>query len=336
VDSQGLAVPGATVTVTGPQGTRSVVTDSTGRFQVPFLNPGEYAVRGELQGFKAVEQKDVTVRLGQSTDLPLKMEVGGLTETVQVTGAAPNVDTQTTTNGTFVNLVEHGTGVALGWTSNVNLGDVQYERAKANFVYMAQIKPRADYKYDKLPVMVYLPPNFDGKKADVLIYFHGDAADYAAGKANNYDRENPAIGMDLAGVAGGASRIIIAPQVNEGATGSGTMLSPWNLLHAGDYESIVQTVFKNLQSDLKLANTISRGSFSLAGHSGGGKPLGQAAEDLEPTGGGVTDITLVDAGYGVWNMKVAARHLGCHEIDVGHDSSRRTAGGAERREIGEE
>jgi len=208
------------------------------------------------------------------------------------------IDTQTTTNGTFVNLVEHGTGVALGWTSNVNLGDVQYEKAKANFVYMAQIKPRADYKYDKLPVMVYLPPNFDGKKADVLIYFHGDAADYAAGKANNYDRENPAIGMDLAGVAGGASRIIIAPQVNEGATGSGTMLSPWNLLHAGDYESIVQTVFKNLQSDLKLANTISRGSFSLAGHSGGGKPLGQAAEDLEPTAGGVTDITLVDAGYG--------------------------------------
>src|ERR1700712_1583622 len=103
VDTQGLAVPGATVTITGPQGTRSVVTDSTGRFQVPFLNPGDYAVRAELQGFKAVEQKDVTVRLGQSTDLPLKMEVGGLTETVQVTGAAPNVDTQTTTIGANLN-----------------------------------------------------------------------------------------------------------------------------------------------------------------------------------------------------------------------------------------
>jgi hypothetical protein len=208
------------------------------------------------------------------------------------------IDTQTSTKGTFVNLVEHGTGKALGWTSNVNLGDVQYEKAKANFVYIAQIKPRSAYSHNTLPVMVYLPPNFDGKKADVLIYFHGDAADYSAGKANNYDRENPAIGMDLSGVAGGANRIIIAPQVNEGATGSDTMLSPWNLLHAGDYESIVQTVFKNLQSDLKLANAISRGSFSLAGHSGGGKPLGQAAEDLDQTGGGVTDITLVDAGYG--------------------------------------
>jgi hypothetical protein len=208
------------------------------------------------------------------------------------------IDTQTTTKGTFVNLVEHGTSKALGWTSNINLGDVQYEKAKANFVYMAQIKPRPDYPHNTLPVLVYLPPNFDGKKADILIYFHGDAADYSAGGANNYDRENPAIGMDLAGVAGGANRIIIAPQVNEGATGSTTMFSPWNLLHAGDYESIVQTVLKNLQSDLKLSNAISRGSFSLAGHSGGGKPLGQAADDLDQTGGGVTDVTLVEAGYG--------------------------------------
>ena len=103
VDSQGLAVPGATVTITGPQGARSEVTDSTGRFQVPFLSPGTYSVRAELQGFKAVEQKDIAVRLGQTTDLPLKMEVGGLTETVQVTGAAPNIDTQTTTIGANLN-----------------------------------------------------------------------------------------------------------------------------------------------------------------------------------------------------------------------------------------
>ena len=33
LDAQGLAVPGATVTVTGPQGSKTVVTDSTGRFR---------------------------------------------------------------------------------------------------------------------------------------------------------------------------------------------------------------------------------------------------------------------------------------------------------------
>src|SRR5882672_6346181 len=57
VDAQGLAVPGATVTVTGPQGAKTTVTDAEGRFNFPFLTPGVYAVRAELQGFKAVEQK---------------------------------------------------------------------------------------------------------------------------------------------------------------------------------------------------------------------------------------------------------------------------------------
>src|SRR6266850_4818270 len=78
VDTQGLWVPGASVTVTGPQGARTVTTDSEGRFNAPFLVPGTYSVRAELQGFKAVEQKDIVVRLGQTAELPLKMDVGGL------------------------------------------------------------------------------------------------------------------------------------------------------------------------------------------------------------------------------------------------------------------
>ena len=59
VDAQGLAVPGATVTATGLQGSKTTVTDAEGRFTIPFLTPGVYSVRAELQGFKAVEQKDV-------------------------------------------------------------------------------------------------------------------------------------------------------------------------------------------------------------------------------------------------------------------------------------
>ena len=58
VDPQGLPVPGAVVTVTGPQGMKSTVSGGDGRFNVPFLTPGNYSVRAELQGFKAVEQKE--------------------------------------------------------------------------------------------------------------------------------------------------------------------------------------------------------------------------------------------------------------------------------------
>src|SRR5262249_58483045 len=71
----------------------------TGRFSVAFLVPGTYSIRSELQGFKAVEQKDLIVRLGQTTDISLTMEVGGLTETVEVTGSSPTIDTETTTIG---------------------------------------------------------------------------------------------------------------------------------------------------------------------------------------------------------------------------------------------
>jgi len=43
-DAQGLAVPGAAVTIVSPQGSRTLTTDSDGRFFAPFLTPGGYEV----------------------------------------------------------------------------------------------------------------------------------------------------------------------------------------------------------------------------------------------------------------------------------------------------
>src|SRR5215831_15421206 len=99
LDNQGLPVPGATVTVTGPQGTKTIASDADGRFSVPFLTPGVYAVRAELQGFKTFEQKDIRVVLGQTVDIPIAMQLGGVTELVNVTGAASVIDTTSTTAG---------------------------------------------------------------------------------------------------------------------------------------------------------------------------------------------------------------------------------------------
>lgn len=98
-DTQGLPIPGATVTVTGPQGEKSLVTDTEGRFQAPFLVPGSYNVRAELQGFKSVAITGIAVSLGQVSDIAVKMEVGGLTETVEVVGSTAIVDTTSTTTG---------------------------------------------------------------------------------------------------------------------------------------------------------------------------------------------------------------------------------------------
>ena len=66
---------------------------------LPFLTPGKYDVKAELSGFKTIEQKGLTLALGQALDVPLKLEVGGVTETVQVVGATDIVNVNTTTTG---------------------------------------------------------------------------------------------------------------------------------------------------------------------------------------------------------------------------------------------
>ena len=99
-DAQGAPVPGATVTVTSGQGSKSTVTDAEGRFFVPYLTPGVYSVKVELTGFTPVQQKEINVRLGQRTTLSgLVLKVGGLEEVVEVVGAAPVVDVSSTTTG---------------------------------------------------------------------------------------------------------------------------------------------------------------------------------------------------------------------------------------------
>jgi outer membrane receptor protein involved in Fe transport len=103
VDAQGLALPGATVTATGPQGERVAVTDAQGNFRFSFLVPATYDVKVELEGFKTTEQREVVVRLGQTIDLTnVKLEVGTLAETVEVRATSPLIDTSSTTVGAVI------------------------------------------------------------------------------------------------------------------------------------------------------------------------------------------------------------------------------------------
>ncbi len=99
LDTQGASMPGATVTITTPQGTKTYVTDANGRFFAPYLVPGSYTVRVELTGFSPVEQKGIDVSLGKRVNLDFTLKVGQISETIEVVGAAPVVDTTTTTIG---------------------------------------------------------------------------------------------------------------------------------------------------------------------------------------------------------------------------------------------
>ncbi len=97
VDQQGAVLPGVTIVVRHQESGlfRESVTGTDGSFLVSAITPGVYIVSAELSGFKKYEQRDVRVEVGRTQQVELKLEVGGLTESVTVTGESPIVDTTT-------------------------------------------------------------------------------------------------------------------------------------------------------------------------------------------------------------------------------------------------
>jgi outer membrane receptor protein involved in Fe transport len=102
LDAQDLPVPGATVVVTGPQGSRTATADASGRYSVPFLTPGTYGLKVELQGFRPFARENIGVSIGQTITITARMEVGGLAETVSVVGVSPLIDVTSTTTGSIL------------------------------------------------------------------------------------------------------------------------------------------------------------------------------------------------------------------------------------------
>src|ERR1700686_1881901 len=94
-DPQGAAVANAKVTVTDQRkGTSdTTTTNDSGNFSVTHLIPDVYTVRVEAPGFKTSEQKDVNVLADAAANVPLQFQVGGASETVEVTGVAPELKT---------------------------------------------------------------------------------------------------------------------------------------------------------------------------------------------------------------------------------------------------
>ena len=84
VEDAGGVVPGAIVRITNVDTgqTQQLVTSNRGYFEAVLLNPGIYAARVELQGFRTLTQTGISLAVGQTVSLILKLEVGQLTENV--------------------------------------------------------------------------------------------------------------------------------------------------------------------------------------------------------------------------------------------------------------
>jgi hypothetical protein len=97
-DSSGGVLPGVTVTVRNMDTnvSRDIVTDSNGRYRAVALQPGRYEVTAALSGFDAKPMSGITVQVGQTAAIDLRMHPAGVAETVNVLAESPVIDTRRT------------------------------------------------------------------------------------------------------------------------------------------------------------------------------------------------------------------------------------------------
>jgi hypothetical protein len=103
-DASGLPVPGVTITLTN-QATnvpRVVQTNEVGLYVISAIPPGTYDLKAELVGFGTVERKGINVQVGSSNRLAFTMEVGNLSETLEVKAGVPLIQTESAAISTVI------------------------------------------------------------------------------------------------------------------------------------------------------------------------------------------------------------------------------------------
>ncbi|NJL28660.1 MAG: TonB-dependent receptor [Thermoanaerobaculia bacterium] len=104
-DAQGEALPGVTVTLSGFGAPRVQVTDAQGQFRFLSLDPGNYGLKADLEGFSTVEYPAVNIRVGRNTTLEITLSPA-VEEVITVTAESPLLDSRSISRGTTVSQVE--------------------------------------------------------------------------------------------------------------------------------------------------------------------------------------------------------------------------------------
>jgi hypothetical protein len=100
-DATGAVVPAAKVTVVNTETSfrSETVTSNEGSYYVPYLSPGVYRITLEAAGFKRYVNDGVAIRTGETPRVDIQLELGNVTEQVEVTAASPLLATDTSVQG---------------------------------------------------------------------------------------------------------------------------------------------------------------------------------------------------------------------------------------------
>ena len=99
-DAQGV-IPGVTVTLTNEANgvNRDTVSNQSGEYSFPALDPASYTIKAAVQGFKTFERKGIRVGTQQFITLDVTLEVGTVEESITVTADAPLIETSNASHG---------------------------------------------------------------------------------------------------------------------------------------------------------------------------------------------------------------------------------------------
>jgi hypothetical protein len=100
-DASGAVLPGVTVEASSPaliEKTRSVVTNGVGQYSIEDLRPGTYTVTFALSGFTTVRREGIELAGSFIATVNADMRIGGVAETITVSGEAPIVDVTSARN----------------------------------------------------------------------------------------------------------------------------------------------------------------------------------------------------------------------------------------------
>src|ERR1051325_10270082 len=103
-DATGAAITGANVTAVnvGTNASRTVVTNEAGSYNFPSLPPGTYLVRVEKPGFKTVVRNQIELQVQQAARVDFELQVGQVSESIEVQGSAALLSTEDATVGTVI------------------------------------------------------------------------------------------------------------------------------------------------------------------------------------------------------------------------------------------